>query len=174
VRKIAEKQGLTTAGKKDSQGICFVGSVGIQDFLSEFVDSVPGDSIDQDTGVVVGRHSGAIFYTLGQRHGLELGGGMPHYVTGKDMSKNEVYVSRNLNNDAMWRKTVDLADIHWIREAPEEGEKIAVRMRHRGKLLPAQLQGTTLVMHEPERAVTAGQSAVIYRGDQVLGGGIVV
>ena len=174
VRKIAEEKGLATASKRDSQGICFVGSVGIRDFLSEFVTTVPGDIIDATTREVVGRHDGAIFYTLGQRHGLELGGGMPYYVTGKDMDKNEVYVSRNLNDDAMWRSVVELTNIHWIHDAPNDGEQVAVRMRHRGKLLPVELQGATLHMHEAERAVSAGQSAVIYRGDEVLGGGIVV
>ncbi len=174
VRKIAEKFGLATAHKKDSQGICFVGSVGIRDFLNEFVETTPGNIVDTETNAVVGRHDGAIFYTLGQRHGLEVGGGLPYYVVGKDMEKNEVYVSRNLNNDAMWRDFVELTNIHWIHEAPKDGESVAVRMRHRGKLLPAELRGTTLVMHEAERATTAGQSAVVYRGDEVLGGGIVV
>lgn len=174
VREIAEKQRLATATKKDSQGICFVGSVGIQDFLSEFVESASGDIIDQDTDSVVGRHGGAIFYTIGQRHGLDVGGGMPYYVVDKNMERNEIYVSRNLNNDAMWRESVELTDIHWIHETPNDGEPVTVRMRHRGKLLPAELYGTTLTMHETERAVTAGQSAVIYRDDEVLGGGIVV
>lgn len=174
VRKIAQEYGLATASKRDSQGICFVGSVGIRDFLSEFVTTEPGAIIDRETGAVVGRHGGAIFYTLGQRHGLELGGGMPYYVTGKDMDKNEVYVSRNLNDTTLWRKTVELTDMHWIHEAPTDGEAIAVRMRHRGKLLPAELHGSVLTMHETERAVSPGQSAVIYRDDEVLGGGIVV
>lgn len=174
VRKIAQEYGLATASKRDSQGICFVGSVGIRDFLSEFVTTEPGVIIDRETGAVVGRHGGAIFYTLGQRHGLELGGGMPYYVTGKDMDKNEVYVSRNLNDTTLWRKTVELTNMHWIHEAPTDSEAITVRMRHRGKLLPAELHGSVLTMHETERAVSAGQSAVIYRGDEVLGGGIVV
>lgn len=174
VRKIAENRGLVTASKRDSQGICFVGSVGIQDFLSEFVTTTPGAIIDKETGAIVGNHDGAIFYTLGQRHGLDVGGGLPYYVVGKDMEKNEVYVSRNLNDEAMWRRTVELANIHWIHEAPVAGENIMVRMRHRGKLLPATLHGQSLHMEETERAVTAGQSAVIYRGDEVLGGGIVV
>lgn len=174
VREIAQTKRLATATKRDSQGICFVGSVGIQEFLSQFVTSIPGDIIDQDTGVTVGRHTGAIFYTIGQRHGLNVGGGLPYYVTGKNMEKNNVYVSRNLNNDAMWRSSVELTNLHWIHDAPVDGEKIVVRLRHRGLLLPAELRGTILTMHEAERAVTAGQSAVLYRGDEVLGGGIVV
>ncbi|MGB2787432.1 MAG: aminomethyltransferase beta-barrel domain-containing protein, partial [Candidatus Saccharimonadaceae bacterium] len=114
------------------------------------------------------------FYTLGQRHGLDVGGGMPYYVVGKDMSKNEVYVSRNLNDDSMWRKTLQLADMHWINHSPRPLENILVRLRHRGSLLPANLVGDVLQLDSPERAVASGQSAVIYRDEEVLGGGIIV
>ena len=130
--------------------------------------------VEKETNAVLGTHEGAIFYTIGQRHGLELGGGIPYYVVGKDMAKNEVYVSRNLNDDVMWRKDVELAELHWIHLAPNDGEPLLVRMRHRGKLLPATLDGRFLKMEESERAVAAGQSAVIYRGEEVLGGGVVV
>ena len=90
VRKMAEARGLFTAAKKDSQGICFVGQIGIREFLSQYVETKPGDIIDTATNKVIGRHDGAIFYTLGQRHGLDVGGGLPYYVVGKDMAKNEV------------------------------------------------------------------------------------
>lgn len=173
VRKMAGERGLLTATRKESMGICFVGSVGIKEFLSEFVETMPGNVIDKDTGKVVGDHDGAIFYTLGQRHGLNLGGGLPYYVVGKDMDKNEVYVSRNLNDEQMWRRELPLTDIHWISAAPAESDELHVRLRHRGKLLPATLINDTLHLVEPERAVAAGQSAVIYRGEEVLGGGIV-
>ena len=173
VRENAEKRGLATAAKRDSQGICFVGSIGIREFLSEFVEAVPGAIVDKQSGMVVGYHDGAIFYTIGQRHGLDVGGGLPYYVVGKDMDKNEVYVSRDLNDAAMWRTSVELQDLHWITRAPQDGEQLQVRMRHRGKLLPAYLEGTTLHLQETERAVTAGQSAVLYSDNQCLGGGIV-
>lgn len=173
VRTMAKARGLVTAHKKDSQGICFVGSVGIKEFLSEFVETTPGKVIDNDSHEVVGSHEGAIFYTLGQRHGLSLGGGLPYYVVGKDMSKNEVYVSRNLNDESMWRHVLPLTDIHWINDAPRDGDELSVRLRHRGKLLPVALQGSTLELREAERAAASGQSAVIYRRDEVLGGGIV-
>lgn len=173
VRKMAEERGLLTATRAESMGICFVGSVGIKEFLSEFVETSPGQVIDKDSGAVVGDHDGAIFYTLGQRHGLNLGGGLPFYVVGKDMAKNEVYVSRNLNDESMWRHELPLVDIHWINEAPGEHDELHVRLRHRGTLLPATYSGHVLHLDKPERAVAAGQSAVIYRGDEVLGGGIV-
>lgn len=173
VRKMAEERGLLTASRKESMGICFVGSVGIKEFLSEFIETHPGRIIDRDSGEVVGTHEGAIFYTLGQRHGLDLGGGLPYYVVGKSMEANEVYVSRNLNDESMWRTELPLSDIHWINDAPREGESLHVRLRHRGTLLPATLQGDILHLETPERAVASGQSAVLYAGDEVLGGGIV-
>lgn len=173
VRRMAEERGLMTAGKRDSQGICFVGSIGIKEFLSQYIQTEPGSVIDRDSGETIGEHEGAVYYTLGQRHGLNLGGGLPYYVVGKDMTENVVYVSRNLADESMWRKELSLGDIHWVDEAPQDHEDIHVRLRHRGSLLPAHLEGAKLMLDEPERAVAAGQSAVIYRGDVILGGGIV-
>lgn len=173
VRKMAEERGLITARKKDSQGICFVGSVGIKEFLSQFVTTIPGMIIDRDTGKAVGHHDGAIYYTMGQRHGLNIGGGLPYYVVGKDMDKNEVYVSRNLNDDSLWKGTIELSDIHWINDAPVSGDELQVRLRHRGPLVPAAYDNGSLKLHDAQRATTAGQSAVIYSGSEVLGGGIV-
>lgn len=173
VRELAGERGLVTAHKRDSQGICFVGSVGIRDFLSRYVMSEPGDIVDQDTHKTIGRHDGAIYYTLGQRHGLNVGGGLPYYVVAKDMDKNVVYVSKNLNNQSMWRQELTLEDIHWIHDAPQSSNKLHARLRHRGALLPARLKGRQLLLSEPERAATSGQSAVIYRGDEVLGGGFI-
>lgn len=173
VRIMAKERGLLTAAKKDSQGICFVGSVGIKDFLGHFVQTVPGKVLEKETGVLVGHHDGAIFYTIGQRHGLGLGGGLPYYVTGKDMDKNEVYVSRNLNDESMWRHEISLTQLHWINDSPQKDEKLQVRLRHRGALLPATFTDGTLFLEQPERSVAAGQSAVIYRGNDVLGGGLV-
>ena len=101
---MAEERGLVTASKKDSVGICFVGQIGMREFLSQYVTTKPGDIIDTQTNKALGRHDGAIFYTLGQRHGLDVGGGLPYYVVGKDMAKNELYVSTNLNDDNLWAK----------------------------------------------------------------------
>lgn len=173
VRQMAAERGLATAAKKDSQGICFVGKVGMRDFLSQYVEQVPGEIIDRRSGRVLGHHDGAIFYTLGQRHGLELGGGLPYYVVGKDMERNEVYVSTDLNDENMWRRTLELGSLHAINGALIDGD-YDVRLRHRGELKQCRLRGSTLQMVAPERAVAAGQSAVLYRGDECIGGGIVV
>ena len=172
VRKMAEERGLYTAAKKDSQGICFVGQIGIRDFLSQYVEQQPGAIIDKQTGQKVGVHDGAIFYTLGQRHGLDVGGGLPYYVVGKDMNKNEVYVSRDLQDESLWRRDVQLSNVHWINDLPDD-DNYQVRVRHRAPLVTARLQGNTLHLAEPQRAVAAGQSIVIYDGDVCLGGGIV-
>lgn len=173
VRTLAKERQLWTAAKKESMGVCFVGAVGMREFLSNYVQTRPGDIIEKESGKVIGRHDGAIFYTIGQRHGLDVGGGLPYYVVGKNMDKNEVYVSRIMTNDAMWKSELTLTDIHWINEAPASTEDIRVRLRHRGALLPATLHGTTLLLQESERAVSPGQSAVIYRGKECLGGGII-
>jgi tRNA-specific 2-thiouridylase len=177
VREMAKERGLFTATKKDSQGICFVGKVGIRDFLSQYVEQVPGEIIDKKTGQVIGHHDGAIFYTLGQRHGLNQGGGLPYYVVGKSMEKNEVYVTTDINDDTLWRESVNLTAVHWINDAPQNGT-YEIRVRHRAPLASAQLTipasgDTILQLEDAQRAVAAGQSVVIYSGDICLGGGIV-
>lgn len=174
VRKQAAEKNLQTAHKKDSQGICFVGAVDIKDFLLQYVTTQPGEIFEKETNKHLGYHDGAIFYTTGQRHGMGLGGGLPYYVVDKDIEKNIVYVSQNLNDPSMWRREVTLRDMHWINEAPKEGQKVQVRMRHRGELHDATVSGNTITLTEPERAVTAGQSVVLYDSETVLGGGIVV
>jgi len=177
VREMAKERGLYTATKKDSQGICFVGKVGIRDFLSLYVTQKPGKIIDKATGKVIGHHDGAIFYTLGQRHGLEVGGGLPYYVVGKDMDKNEVYVTTDLNDPTLWKKSVELLSMHWINAAPKSGN-YSVRVRHRAPLIGAELSkdgdSFTLNLTDAERAVAPGQSVVIYDGDICVGGGIVI
>jgi tRNA-specific 2-thiouridylase len=176
VREMAKERGLYTAAKKDSQGICFVGKIGIREFLSQYVEQIVGSIIDKKSGKVLGQHDGAIFYTIGQRHGLELGGGLPYYVVGKDMDKNEVYVTTDLNDDTLWKPILHISNIYWIGDAPQEGE-FMIRVRHRAKLANAKLtfdtDGVVLTLDDPERAVAAGQSVVIYDGDVCIGGGIV-
>ena len=125
----------------------------------------------------MGHHDGAIFYTLGQRHGLELGGGLPYYVVGKDMDKNEVYVTTDLNDGTLWKDTINLTDVHWINQAPNAG-KYQIRVRHRAPLTDATLSydgdNVVLNLQNPERAIATGQSVVIYDGEICLGGGIII
>lgn len=179
VRAKAVELGLVTAAKKDSQGICFVGQIGIKDFLQNYVSTQPGDIIDKQTGRVLGQHDGAIFYTIGQRHGLNVGGGLPYYVVGKDMAANAVLVTTDLNDENLWRTELELNQLHWIGDVPVEGKTYQVRLRHRGALIGATVTFDNtdvlrVVLANPERAITAGQSAVLYDGDVVVGGGIVI
>lgn len=181
VRALARQLGLSTAAKKDSQGICFVGKVGIKDFLLHELGPQPAGAIIDQHGKVIGQHDGAIFYTIGQRHGLKTGGGLPYYVTGKDMAKNEVYVTTNLDDQNLWHKTVQLTDVHWIDYVPEtaQGRTLRVRTRYRAPLTAVDtidFKKNTLAVQlaEAVRAITPGQSVVIYRGNHVLGGGIVI
>ena len=178
VRAMAERRELYTATKKESMGVCFVGNVGMRDFLSQYIDPTPGDIIEKETSRKLGRHDGAIFYTLGQRHGLDVGGGLPYYVVGKDIEQNIVYVSTKLQDDSIWRKEVAVTNLHWIGETPLETLKCMVRTRHRAPLVPATISlhensEATIVFGEAQRAVTPGQSIVLYQNDICLGGGIV-
>lgn len=184
VRQLAKKIGLVTADKKDSMGICFVGKVGIKDFLKQYVDEKPGKIIDQ-RGNEVGMHDGAIFYTIGQRHGLEVGGGLPYYVTGKDMKKNEIYVTTDLQDEKLWSHEIKLTAMHWINPDFKTAYKLSVRTRHRAKLIPVKILNPSTALEagktniwtaklgEEVRALTPGQSAVFYSDQECLGGGIV-
>jgi len=177
VRKLATKLGLATAEKKDSQGICFVGKVGIKEFLLAELGEQPHGTIMDQNGKRIGEHDGALFYTIGQRHGLNVGGGLPYYVVGKDMTKNEVYVTTDLQDERLWSKELQLTSLHWINEPPEIGKSYQVRTRYRASLVDCTVESaaniTTVKLKSDVRAITPGQSAVIYDNDRILGGGIV-
>ena len=189
VKKLAAEKGLDNAYKKESMGVCFVGDVGMKDFLKEYLKSENdkkylehGVIIDRETKELVGFHDGAIFYTMGQRHGLNIGGGLPYYVVGKDMEKNEVYVSKNLNDENLWTKTLELGDVI-LREELKEGTEVEVRLRHRAKLEKAIIKNIAgdiengaatceLEFIDEIKRTASGQSAVIYKDEICLGGGI--
>lgn len=173
VRKLAKERDLFTADKKESMGICFVGKVGIKDFLSHYIETTRGSIIDMQTKQSVGEHDGAIFYTIGQRHGLHVGGGLPYYVVGKDMDKNEVYVSRDLNSASLWKEKTTLTNLHWINDAPSEDGVYQARYRHRAKLVDCRYKNGEVLFDEPQRGVAPGQSLVLYDKSTCLGGGIV-
>lgn len=175
VRELAAERNLITARKKESMGICFVGKVGIKEFLQNYVTTQPGAIIEQN-GVTIGEHDGAIFYTIGQRHGLNVGGGLPYYVVGKDMVKNEVYVTSRIDDERLWRTELELTDLHWINAEPESGKTYQIRTRYRAPLVECHFADgnfNKVFLKDAIKAVTAGQSAVIYDGDIVVGGGIV-
>ena len=173
VREIAKEKGLFTASKKDSQGICFVGKVGIREFLNQYVETKPGPIIEKETGKKLGEHDGAIYFTVGQRHGLNVGGGLPYYVVGKDMEANEVYVSTNLQDDSIWRDKTILTSIHAIDGTDIEDGEYQARIRHRAKLANVNKVGDELHFKDAQRALAPGQSVVLYKDNLCVGGGII-
>lgn len=177
VKALAEKHGLDVATKKESMGVCFVGEVGMKDFLREYLDTQPGEIREIETDKVLGFHDGAIFYTIGQRHGLYLGGGLPYYVVKKDLDTNIVYVSRNLNHESLWTDRLELEDLHLRNGLTfDDLAKISdleVRLRHRAPLISAKHEGGKVIFSQEIKRPAAGQSLVFYDGEVCLGGGII-
>lgn len=139
VKRLAAAHGLDVATKKESMGVCFVGEVGMKDFLREYLDTQPGEIREAETNTVLGYHDGAVFYTIGQRHGLYLGGGLPYYVVKKDLAQNIVYVSKNLNAADLWANELRLEDLH-LRNGLTADDLaqlpgLTVRLRHRAELI---------------------------------------
>ena len=172
VKKLAEEKGLKNAYKKESMGVCFVGEVGMKDFLREFLPEAvkAGEIREVETEKVLGFHDGSIFYTVGQRHGLYVGGGLPYYVVKKDLEKNIVYVSKNLNNNDLWTTELELEDVVIRGKHPE---KIQVRLRHRAPLINAVLKGEKVIFEEKIKRPASGQSVVFYDKENCFGGGII-
>lgn len=171
VKALAEKIGLSVAHKSESMGVCFVGEANMKDFLSEFIETKPGEIREKESEKLLGYHDGAIFYTLGQRHGLGLKTGLPYYVVDKDMDKNIVYVSQNLNSLALWNKEIGLKDI--IIRGEHDLTQLQARIRHRAPLVSAKLEGSKLIFEDEQKSLTPGQSIVLYSGDICIGGGII-
>ncbi len=173
VKALAEKLGLSVAHKKESMGVCFVGEANMRDFLSEFIETKPGEIRELETDKVLGTHDGAIFYTLGQRHGLNLKDGLPYYVVRKNMKTNTIFVSRNLKALSLWKKEIELKDV--ILRGGDDGHNIEARIRHRAPLVKADYDAKThkLTFAEEQKSLTPGQSVVFYRENVCLGGGII-
>ena len=175
VREKARELGLSTAEKKDSTGICFVGEVDIREFLKERIPEDPGEIVTT-SGEVVGTHEGVAFYTIGQRHGLNVGGGTPYYVVDKKPETKQLIVSSNFH-PALFEKNLAAASTNWFRR-PSVGDKVLARVRYRQPLQACAIvaideDSVTVAFDEPVRAVTSGQSIVIYDGEEMLGGGII-
>ena len=182
IRAIAREAGLPVSEKKDSTGVCFIGERNFKQFLSGYLPARPGDMVTAD-GRVVGRHDGLMYYTLGQRRGLGIGGGgngQRWFVTRKDLEHNRLVVSQG-EDDALYAKTAFGAEASWVAGHPPamEGEplKCMVRLRHRQPLQACRLTleggAARMAFDVPQRAVTPGQSAVFYI-DQVCLGGVIV
>lgn len=216
VRKIAAEQGLVTADKKDSQGLCFVGKVHLPDFLQQKLKPKEGAIIeipaeeqiyaknapnfatkleelqfysarqryDQTQGKEVGRHSGAHYFTIGQRKGLAVGGTpKPLFVIDTDVAQNIIYTGQGEEHPGLWRKAlkVNNGEVHWIREdlrlTNGMSMPVKARIRYRQPLEQAELyqtqEGLFVLFDRPQKAITEGQFVAWYQGDELLGSGVI-
>lgn len=176
-REIARELGLEVAEKKESQDICFVPGGDYVSFIRDFTgrEYPPGDFVDAE-GNVLGEHKGIIKYTIGQRKGLGLALKKPMYVTTLDMDKNQVILG---DNEDLFKRELTARNVNWISfvEPPAEF-RASARIRYKHKEAPATIipldgDRMRIIFDEPQRAITSGQSVVIYDGDYVIGGGII-
>lgn len=174
VRRLATAAGLAVAAKPDSQGICFVGQVKIADFLNGRVHAVPGPIRTAD-GAHVGEHNGLAFYTIGQRHGLGVGGGVPYYVAEKDPETNTLLVARGGRDPILYASGLTATDQTWVSgKKPTSPFACEARIRYRQPLVTCDVTphagGLQVSFHQPQRAVTPGQAIVFYNKNVCLGG----
>jgi tRNA-specific 2-thiouridylase len=172
VRKLAEKYNLPTATKKDSQGICFIGDIDMKEFLSHYIETKQGDVLNEK-GKVIGVHDGALFYTLGERHGFTITektpDDKPYYVIAKDCANNTITVSQNPKDQEI-SKEVILTDCVWREDITER--KYTAQIRYHGELKPCLVKNDKVLFDKPDFSLSIGQSVVIYDGDVCIGGGI--
>jgi tRNA-specific 2-thiouridylase len=183
VRQIAREAGLPNHAKRDSTGICFIGERPFREFLSRYLPREPGPIVTPD-GERVGDHEGLMYYTLGQRQGLGIGGrrggaGEPWYVAGKDLGSNTLTVVQGHDHARLMSRKLLAGDASWVAgKAPEPGPGLAAKTRYRqaDAACTIAVHGPTdfsLDFVDPQWAVTPGQSAVLYRGEECLGGGVI-
>jgi len=182
VRRLANEAGLAVSEKPDSTGICFIGERPFREFLSRFLPEQPGD-IEAPDGRLVGQHHGLAYYTLGQRQGLGIGGqrdgsSEPWFVAGKDHERNVLRVVQGRNDASLWSAGLRTGPFHWIADEPAQlaaGEltcTVKTRYRQSDVLCTVRRHGAGLAVRfaAPQWAVTPGQYAVLYSGDECLGG----
>jgi len=187
VREIAEKNNFINSRKKDSTGICFIGERKFSDFLSRFLPAQPG-AICTDEGAVIGQHNGLMYYTIGQRQGLGIGGRNdaspePWFVADKDLDANTLIVVQGGNHPLLLKQNLFANDIHWVADHPPEkllqGELVCTaktRYRQPDQTCTVYMENDTtlrVTFNEPQRAITPGQSLVLYSDQCCLGGAII-
>ncbi|GAX08422.1 MAG TPA: tRNA 2-thiouridine(34) synthase MnmA [Lactobacillus sp.] len=183
VRRIAEEAGLATAHKKDSVGICFIGEKNFKSFLGHYLPATPGKMMTVD-GEVKGEHAGLMYYTIGQRRGLGIGGdgedNEPWFVIGKDLKKNILYVGKGYHNEHLYATHLDASDIHWVNNI-DRGQDFRATAKFRYRQVDTGVtvhlsddrQKVTVEFDDPVRAITPGQAVVFYDGQECLGSAII-
>ncbi|AKH19765.1 tRNA 2-thiouridine(34) synthase MnmA [Sedimenticola thiotaurini] len=183
VRRIAEQAGLPNHKKKDSTGICFIGERKFSEFLSRFLPAQPGQMVTPE-GTVIGEHQGLMYYTLGQRKGLGIGGRAdgdadPWFVVDKEIASNRLIVAQGHNHPRLLKQGLAASQLHWVAGTPPELPITCMaRIRHRQPLQactlsPLENGNLQVQFNNKQRAVTPGQSVVFYQGQECLGGGII-
>lgn len=181
VKEIAKKAGFDTAYKKESTGICFIGERNFKEFLKNYIPAQPGE-IQTPDGEVLGKHDGLMYYTLGQRKGLGIGGkgnGEPWFIVDKDLDRNVLIAVQGDNHPLLYSKSLTATNLHWISgEVPNGDFSCQAKFRYRQadqgvKVVDIQNDTCNVVFDEQQRAVTPGQFAVLYDGDVCLGAGII-
>lgn len=176
VRKIAEEYGLVTAKKKDSTGICFIGERNFKNFLKNYLPNLPGDIKEIESGQVIGKHIGLMYYTIGQRRGLDIGGTKDRlFVVGKDLQQNILYVAEGEENSYLYSDSCIVEDVNFNCEL--RPTKCTAKFRYRGEdhnvTITYLEDGNLLVSYQNAKAVTPGQACVLYDGEICLGGGFI-
>jgi tRNA-specific 2-thiouridylase len=177
VRVLAKKFKLPNAEKKDSQGICFIGKINVTEFLKAHVKAEVGEIVTS-SGQVLGRHDGLPYYTIGQREGMKLGGNGPYYVVNKNFESNRLIVTNNAQDKELWKKEFTVTDLSWVGNVPKFPLNTGVTIRYHHPEYLANIEKITdyelrIVFDQPQRAITPGQAAVFYDGDELLGGGVI-
>lgn len=180
VREIAQEAGLPVAKKKDSTGICFIGERRFKPFLKQYLPAQPGEMVTPE-GEIVGKHDGLMYYTLGQRRGLGIGGhgdGRSYFVVDKDMERNRLIVAQGEDHPLLYSRGAVIEQLTWIDAPAACGVHYGVKTRYRQPDQAAAISEmtqdvATVFFDQPQRAVTPGQSLVIYQDNICLGGGIV-
>ena len=175
VREIALKHGLITAKKKDSTGICFIGERNFTKFLENYLPNIPGDIVDIETNKVIAKHIGLMYYTIGQRKGLNLGGNEDRtYAVGKDLAKNILYVSDS--DEYLISTSCIVEQMNWISDSKPEKCTAKFRYRQSDNDVEIELLENDEILvkyNQGVKSVTPGQACVLYLGDECLGGGII-
>lgn len=182
VRAIAGKIGLQNHAKKDSTGICFIGERKFKTFLNEYLPAKPGN-IETLEGEVIGKHDGLMFYTMGQRQGLQIGGKAgkseaPWYVAAKDLQRNVLIVVQGDQHPALFKNSLIVKNIHWINQPPSSFPlNVSAKTRYRQPDQHCAIHQLSdhysIVFEQPQRAITPGQSIVFYQDSVCLGGGVI-